>query len=1548
MKYKDTDVAIVGMSALFAGAGSLAQYWQNIVSGKCSIEEAPDSWSYPYYDPDSEDSTRIYTRKGGFIGDFTDFNPAEFGIMPNAIDGSDPDGFLLLRLARDALADAGYLDRDFDRSKAGIIMGRGNYLNRGQTGVMQHGLVLDQTVQLIQKIFPDLSNEKLTEVRDSLKRSLPPFGPETIPGIVPNLVTGRVANRLNLMGPNYLVDAACASTLIAIEQGIRELHSGRCDLVLSGGVHAASPPALSMVFCQIGALSRGDLTPFGATASGTLLGEGIGIVVLKRHADALRDGDRVYAVVKGLGIASDGRAKGLLAPRLEGEVLAIERGYSNSGIDPATIGLIEAHGTGIPLGDQTELAALTQVFGGRQDSLPECAIGSVKSMIGHCLPAAGAAGVIKTALALYHKVLPMTLCDQPSPELPFETSRFYVNNATRPWIHGSRDIPRRAAVDSFGFGGINAHVILEEAAETDAPAPLQWPSEVVVICGDTRDALLANIDNILEVLGSADAPRLCDLAYTLACLEPARERLVVVTTSTDELATKLSRARQALENPGRHQMQSRNGLFFDDAPQARGQTAFLFPGEGAQYTNMLADLCLAFPSVRRWFDRLDETFADEDTPPSSLIFPAPTGLTPEQRQEVENRLFEMDIGSEVVSISNLALTELLRELGVPCDVMLGHSTGEFAALVASGIFQVLDDPDVVMQNMRELHDRHQDMVRDGSITSGTLLAVGALDHEQIRQEVAEAGEDVFLAMDNCRNQAVLFAPIDKADALKSRLKSHGAVVLSLPFDRAYHTPLFESVAGSVREFFDKVDVQAARTPLYSCSTMEVFPDDATGIRDTAAKQFSTRVRFRETVLKMSDRGVSTFIEVGPRDNLTSFVKDILHDKEHVAIASNVQRVPALRQIQYLLAELFVRGTIDDLSSLFSGRGCDKLDVSLTRKAENKGMRLNIDMPIMSLNEPSLLEQLKPRTPSAKEESRVVELHPAPPVPVSPSAPPSTSGLALVPEPAPVNPVVSTPASAEPVVTPASMNPRLAILQGHFELMNEFMAQQARTMQSITGGVVASASPREPAELTFSDRYPLLGEIVSHQPERLIAVRSYTLGQDLYLGDHTIGVGVPISVLQPDKLALPVVPLTFSMEAIAEAAHCLTGGQGRISSLHDIAGLRWIALERGRAVHLRITAEMESSHAGISVVRVQIDEVEDPGDTSGKFTFEGRVEVATDYSSASAPMEFSGTPLSASSTADADLYRGAMFHGPRLRGVRHIRGLSNDRIEADMVTLAREDLFSFTRVPQFQMDPALLDACGQLLGFWSFENVHPAANLFPVQIKRLQLFAPPPPPGTALIGRAKVRREQGDQMLEANIEVADRQGQPLLQLSGWCDRVFQDNTAQHFLDWLLNPPGSYLSEPRLENESAVIARGMTPARGACLIGAGGIWMKAAAHMVLTSAEREIWYSLPEYGSSREEWLLRHITAKDAARQWALEKHSLALAPIDLEIRTGAEGKPYLHSDFAGGITFPALSMMHNKGHSAACIAHEPDGLGDTDLERLASEVIEQQSRSALSA
>jgi Polyketide synthase modules and related proteins len=625
-----------------------------------AVDDADDAWSGPYLDPASDANDRIYTRRGGFLRELAEVDPLSFNVLPNTAEGGDPDHLIALKHAAAALLDAGYgpQGRKHRPERSGVVIGRGTYGNRGLASVLARGLFLDQAMDIARALRPDLDEDRLHALREHFRGQLPLYNADMVGPLTPNVIAGLIANRLDLMGPSFIVDAACASTLIALNGALRELDSGRCDLMLVGGVHSHTPPQLFIQFCQIKALSRDRIRPFQQGSEGTLLGEGVGMLALKRREDAEADGDRIYALIRGIGTSSDGRAKGLLAPRREGQVEALRAAYAGSGIDPATIGLIEAHGTGTAIGDLTEIQTLQEVFG-KLGAGPRIALGSVKSMIGHCLPAAGSASLIKTALALHQCVLPATLCDAPDPALGLETTPFYINNRSRPWIHGEAT-PRRAAVNAFGFGGANAHVILEEyrppqkrvqVRVLDAPTD----GELLLFGADSPAALSVAVRAALAHLRAQQPPDLGDLAGACAKAAAGDHRLAVIANSNAEATKRLEQALERLDGSPRP-FRTRAGLYYGHGP-APGKLCFLFPGEGSQYPDMLDALTRQYAPLREWFDFIEQgARARGDASRAEALFPPPTGLSDRDRTELEQRLFSMEPAAESLFAPGSACT----------------------------------------------------------------------------------------------------------------------------------------------------------------------------------------------------------------------------------------------------------------------------------------------------------------------------------------------------------------------------------------------------------------------------------------------------------------------------------------------------------------------------------------------------------------------------------------------------------------------------------------------------------------------------------------------------------------------------------------------------------------------------------------------------------------------------------------------------------------------------------------------------------------------------
>ncbi|HEY0227892.1 MAG TPA: beta-ketoacyl synthase N-terminal-like domain-containing protein, partial [Mycobacterium sp.] len=427
MEPKHPAVAVVGVSALFPGSPEAERFWRNIVDGVDLFSEVPEShWrADDYYDSAPNTPDKVYVTRGGFLPE-VDFSPIEFGIPPNVVPATDTAQLLALRVAQQVLEDAAGGDfSEMDRERVSVVIGSsgGTELLTYMAGRL-HRPVWERGLRAA-----GLSESELTAFSDHVISGYTPWQENTFPGLLGNVIAGRIANRFDLGGTNCVIDAACASSLAALEVGLHELYLGESDMVIAGGVDAFNDIFMFMCFAKVTALSpSGDCRPFSDRSDGTMLGEGLAMFALKRLDDAERDGDQIYAVIRGIGTSSDGRAKSIYAPSPAGQAKALRRAYAAAGYGPETVGLVEAHGTGTKAGDAAEFAALREVFAasGRADQ-QWCALGSVKSQVGHTKGAAGACGLFKAVMALHHKVLPPTIkIDQPNLALDLESSPFYL------------------------------------------------------------------------------------------------------------------------------------------------------------------------------------------------------------------------------------------------------------------------------------------------------------------------------------------------------------------------------------------------------------------------------------------------------------------------------------------------------------------------------------------------------------------------------------------------------------------------------------------------------------------------------------------------------------------------------------------------------------------------------------------------------------------------------------------------------------------------------------------------------------------------------------------------------------------------------------------------------------------------------------------------------------------------------------------------------------------------------------------------------------------
>ena len=871
-------IAVVGLAALMPGARDTAEFWHNIVTGRDLITEVPPGrWpAEEFYDPDPSTPDTTYSHRGAFLPEI-EFDPLAHGLPPSTLAAIDPAQLLGLTVADALLAD---LDRNLaaplDRERVSVILGSSTL---SRVGTMDARIQRPMWLRALRE--QGIEEAQAQEVCDRIAGQYVPWQEDSFPGLLSNVVAGRIANRLDLHGTNCTVDAACASSLAAVSSAMNELALGKADLVVTGGVDVTNNPLMYVCFSKTPALSpTGDARPFSEDADGTMLGEGLAMLGLKRLDAAERDGDRIYAVIRGLGTSSDGRGGAIYAPMAAGQARALRRAYEGAGYGPDTVELVEAHGTATRAGDAAEFESLRQVFGEteRTDS-GWCALGTVKSQIGHTKSAAGAAGLIKVALALHQRVLPPTIkVREPNPGLGIESSPFYLNTAVRPWTRHPGH-PRRSSVSSFGFGGANYHVALEEYSEGDpsrgrsAARVRAVASELVLVSDDSPRDLTARL------LKGGDrehkAPTLAELAAeSQRDFDPGKPcRLAVVATDADDLREKLDRAAAMVSRQPEAPFVLPGGVCYDRGPADPGRIAFVFPGQGSQYTGMGGDIAMAFPAAQNVWDFTAGIHLGEHAL-RDVVFPVPV-FSDEQRAAQQLRLTDTRWAQPALTAHSLSLLALLASIGVEPDCTAGHSLGELVALHAAGAM----DAECLLRLAG-----HRGELLAQIDEPGTMLAVGA-DADTVASAIRESAiADLWLANINAPRQTVVSGTVRAIEALHGRLSVAGVTARRLAVSVAFHSPATRSAVEPLRAFLEKLKLTAPRIDVYRNADAAIYSGEPDAIRRTLAEHLAEPVRFADQIEAMYADGVRTFIEVGAGSALTGLIGQILGNRDHVAVS----------------------------------------------------------------------------------------------------------------------------------------------------------------------------------------------------------------------------------------------------------------------------------------------------------------------------------------------------------------------------------------------------------------------------------------------------------------------------------------------------------------------------------------------------------------------------------------------------------------------------------------------------------------------------------------
>jgi amino acid adenylation domain-containing protein len=860
-------IAIVGMAGRFPGADTVAQFWENLKNGIESVTRFSDTELDDSFGPAIRRAAN-FVKARPILQGIENFDAAFFGMYAKEAELTDPQHRVFLECCWEALESAGY-DPAVYEGPIGVFAGS------------------SPNTYFLNNICAD--RRTIEEYTSNYQVGNYPM----LLGAGQDFLATRVSYKLDLKGPSLTLQAACATSLLAVAKACQSLLLYESDMALAGGVSITIPQRRGYQYLEGGMVSvDGTCRPFDAEATGTIFGSGAGVVLLKRVEDAIRDGDLVYAVIRGSGVNNDGASKvGFTAPSVSGQAAVIEMALASAGVDARSISYVECHGTATPMGDPIEVAGLTRAFSSSTSDVQFCAIGSVKSNVGHLDAAAGVTGLIKTALALKHGVLPASLhYHKPNPQIDFAATPFYVNDTLTAWPPGAA--PRRAGVSSFGVGGTNVHVILEEAPARgstsqsgSAPASSSAPTEdlgpqLLVLSARSADALAAARANLAAYLRTPTAS-LADVAFTLQTGRRAFDHRVSL------VAKNLEEARAKLSNP-----KSRD-LLAGVREGTRGDIVFMFPGQGSQYPDMGRELYQHEAVFRDEIDRCAALLGPlTDLDLRAVLYPA----TPSA--EAQQRLMSTVAAQPAIFSVEYALAKLWMSWGIIPQAMIGHSVGEFVAAVIAGVFSLHDALTVVAARGRLMQQ----------LPGGAMLAVRLAEKEV----VALLPESLALAAINGPELCVVSGPFDAIDGFEKLLGTRQVVTRRLHTSHAFHSAMVDPVIAPLRELIQTLSLSAPNIPYVSCVTGTWIRAEEATSPDYWARHARNPVRFADGIAAAAAEGAGTSImlEVGPGATLSALAAQSKRARQ-IAVISSMQDAARARDDRECLLEslgrLWVRG-----------------------------------------------------------------------------------------------------------------------------------------------------------------------------------------------------------------------------------------------------------------------------------------------------------------------------------------------------------------------------------------------------------------------------------------------------------------------------------------------------------------------------------------------------------------------------------------------------------------------------------------------------------------
>lgn len=893
-------IAITGMACRYPDARSPQELWENVLAQRKAFRRIPAERLNldDYYHPERETPDRTYSSQGAFLTNYV-FERERFRISGKTYRSSDLAHWLALDVAEKALADAGFSDgRTLPTTSTGVLVGNtltGEFSRAQLLRLRWPYVARVVTHALLQENWQTGEIQRfLTSLEEEYKRPFAPVNEETLAGGLSNTIAGRICNYFDLKGGGYTVDGACSSSLLAIIHACKALEAFDVDVALAGGVDLSIDPFEIIGFAKTAALAVEEMRVYDVYSRGFLPGEGCGFLVLMRYEDALAQGCRIYATIRGWGISSDGSG-GITRPEVEGQRLALERAYRHAGTAITTVPYFEGHGTGTSVGDATELQALTfareQVRGrGEQDAVEKASVSSVKANIGHTKAAAGAAGVIKAAMAVFKQIIPPTTgVVEPHAELTRPDAQLQVLRQGKLW---PADSPLLAGVSSMGFGGINAHLVLGNTTRERRYALTSTEqrllssfqdAELFLLRARDREALQAQIAHLLTLAPRLSGAELTDLAVHLAShLQEGEVRAALVASKPRELTQRLAKLQELLSAGVAVHVDPAAQLYLGSGT-GRPRIAFLFPGQGspAHLNGGLLRLC---------FSEVDALYQRADLP-----------------EDIDGKRTE--VAQPAITTASLASLLVLEQLGIQAQVGIGHSLGELSALHWAGVI----DPSALLRIARA---RGQAMARVKS-QDGAMLSLKA-DAWSVSELLRNTS--VVIAGLNSPHQTVVSGDLLSVNTVAARARARKIPAVSLAVSHAFHSPLVAPAADALASCLQKERFSAPRRTLVSTITGDVVKDD--NIAQLLYRQVTEPVRFLEAVEKVQD-SVDLFIEVGPGQTLTGLVRDMTTKP---AIATDAGG-PSISGILAASAAAFALGVPLDTHALFGHRFSRPFDLN---------------------------------------------------------------------------------------------------------------------------------------------------------------------------------------------------------------------------------------------------------------------------------------------------------------------------------------------------------------------------------------------------------------------------------------------------------------------------------------------------------------------------------------------------------------------------------------------------------------------------------------------